>query len=57
MDTGASCEEKEEFAGCVGVVGGFGDVAVYVVEFCDLAGGGLGGGEGFCGDLLVGSRE
>lgn len=42
MDAGASCEEKQEFARCVGVVGGFGDVAVYVVEFCDVAGRGLG---------------
>jgi hypothetical protein len=43
VDARASCQEEEEFAGAVGVVGGFGDVAVYVVDFCDFAGWGLGG--------------
>jgi hypothetical protein len=52
MDAGASCEKEEEFARGVRVVGGFCYVAVYVVELCDFAGWGLGGGGCFC-DLRV----
>lgn len=36
VDACAAGEEEEQFGGRVGIVGGFGDVDVDVVEFCDF---------------------
>lgn len=53
MDTSTACQEEEEFAGGVGVVSGFCDVAFDVVEFGDFASRGLGRGGWFCDCELV----